>query len=1031
MKEATDDGGLLAATPRRQGTGTDADGLRRRDAGAGEAGQGRDADVAWRDLFREAAGRAGRLAGEDPGRLRHDDRALDPDDPVVFEEALLPFVRAGRRRLRRRRPAEGRADPAPSALADLERRLLVQLSEVADRALYARFAAWREREAGLLGACLGTSGSRGLYEDYVREELRRGWEGLSEAFPVLPRLLAARTALWLDATAEFLERYGDDRPRLAEHFCPGGSPGPLTGIRAGLSDPHAGGREVLVLRFADGCRVVYKPRGLGMHVAVGTLLDHLNEGLSLDLRVPRVLDRGSHGWAEHVRSRPTPRTAGTAFHRRGGMLLCLSYVFNAMDLHAGNLLRAGERPVPVDLECFMAPRPSPRLTGHGDADGRVFDALWDSVLRTGLLPARRPVVMGEVHSRGGLAASGVAGRRGRRSRWRDTNTDRMRPDPGGDPDGAGRDAADDGSAVGGHVEDVVSGYREMHALLVRRREEIQTRPWGLAAFEGRRSRVLLRSTRIYDRAAERACHPARLRSSSARRGELRRLLETAGEGGERSALWDALLQEQRELDAMDVPLFLARTDRRELTTSDGRPLLHYADRTAMRDVRDRLWHLDADDLDRQTAVIRHAYRARESVRVYVRDRADDPAAASEEAPDERLLREAVRLGDRLLSLSRARPGGGLTWIALRAPGPGETPTFVDIGDTLYEGTAGVGLFLAALHRVTGEERFREGAIAALPAGPTGLGGDAAGGPPGSGLGGGTGLGGWTYALARSAELLGSAGLLDAARAAGLGIGEARIRTDRRLDVMGGAAGAVLGLLALDDVCSDGWPVERARACGRRLLEARRPDPPSGLRAWRPGGEGFTAGFAHGQSGIAHALLALHRRTGEDELLTAAEEGMAVERGSVRPEGRGRPEGDRRPGSVAERAGAWCRGAPGIGLARAAHLELLGSEARDDLERAVRVLETAGTDGPDHLCCGSMGRIEMLLTAADALGRSGPRREAWSRLASVLETSEERKMYRVGVEDSLAPGLFQGIAGIGYQLARAAAPGRLPSILTWA
>ena len=64
---------------------------------------------------------------------------------------------------------------------------------------------------------------------------------------------------------------------------------------------------------------------------------------------------------------------------------------------------------------------------------------------------------------------------------------------------------------------------------------------------------------------------------------------------------------------------------------------------------------------------------------------------------------AVRAGTRLLELGQP-DSGGLTWLM--------TPTFKRNMPNFSHGTAGVGYFLARLHRATGEAKFREGAEAA-------------------------------------------------------------------------------------------------------------------------------------------------------------------------------------------------------------------------------------------------------------------------------------------------------------------------------
>src|SRR5262249_30760901 len=153
-----------------------------------------------------------------------------------------------------------------------------------------------------------------------------------------------------------------------------------------------------------------------------------------------------------------------------------------------------------------------------------------------------------------------------------------------------------------------------------------------------------------------------------------------------------------------------------------------------------------------------------------------------------------------------------------------------------------------------------------------------------GIGGGTGMGSLVYGLVRVAGLLDEPALLsDASRIARL-VDTEQIAADRGHDVLSGAAGAILGLLALYRASNDEAALAAARACGEHLLRSRIVDG-SGNKGWRtlPGATGMLAGFSHGAAGIALALLRLYRATGNDAFRSAAIDALAYERRMFRPE----------------------------------------------------------------------------------------------------------------------------------------------------
>jgi lantibiotic modifying enzyme len=191
----------------------------------------------------------------------------------------------------------------------------------------------------------------------------------------------------------------------------------------------------------------------------------------------------------------------------------------------------------------------------------------------------------------------------------------------------------------------------------------------------------------------------------------------------------------------------------------------------------------------------------------------------------------------------------------------------------------------------------------------------------------------------------------------------------------------------------------------------------------------TSGFAHGAAGIVHALGALYRAGGGSAFLRAAEGGLHFERTLFVPE----------HGLWLEHHGvsrdapdtvwcSWCHGAPGIALARASLLDVPG--ARGELEAGVAAILAQRMHPSDHLCCGTMGRVEALLVAAGALGRDDLRGEALARVSEVVARARRNRGFSVGIPEAFAPGFLQGQAGIGYGLLRLLDPRSVPCALTW-
>jgi lantibiotic modifying enzyme len=181
------------------------------------------------------------------------------------------------------------------------------------------------------------------------------------------------------------------------------------------------------------------------------------------------------------------------------------------------------------------------------------------------------------------------------------------------------------------------------------------------------------------------------------------------------------------------------------------------------------------------------------------------------------------------------------------------------------------------------------------------------------------------------------------------------------------------------------------------------------------------GFGHGAAGLAYALLRLGEASGELSFRHAAEEAIAFETAVYADDAHNWP--DYRYQEATDRyMVAWCNGATGIGLGRLGGLNVFNNSAiRRDLDNA------------DHICCGNLGRIELLIEAAWSFVRADLWDAARKAASMLVRRAKLRGRYGLhaqasGATDSFS--LFQGTAGIGYELLRLADPGNVPSVLLW-
>ena len=743
-------------------------------------------------------------------------------EPCAFEELLAPVVAQAELRLWQRLDATGgrqRQARAPAFRFFCSE----NCPPCAAPAIYERFARLRNELAG--NAAAANTGA-GCYDQFVADMKSGGFRRLFEDKPVLLRLLATLTRQWIDTSREFVLRLAADLPAIRRDLLQSGGDSRVDAIEGDLSDPHNGGRSVYIVRFADGARVVYKPKDLRLDVAWRGLVERLNRAdPPVVLKAVRAIAQDGYGWTEFIDHAGCADHEGYArFFRRAGAWLALFHAFAATDMHQENMIASGDHPVPIDLETILQPSADEHKNQEpeGEAFNAAMDIIANSVMTVGLLPAYGRSADNNVFAMGGMTADW-----GARTviKWNAINSDAMRPAKATEPGEINTNLPHAGGRYGkfaDHVDCFVSGFADYAKFLSRQRGQAEALFDG---FAGVPVRKVVRPTRFYYMLLQRLKDHRAMDDGAVWSAQADFVARLAEWDKESDPLWPLQRAERDALLSLNVPHFVSASDGNVIGDAAGISVRTVATSGLAR-ARARVQNFD----EQGDRLADRSHPGEYEFELAAAAAGQQATLARRDAgrwtrPPHRARQIFIAEADRIASeLSRyaIRRGPGAAWIGLDWLGDSEVFQLVCLGPDLYNGSSGIALFLAAHAAATGSEPSGALALAAVALLRKNL--TSRNAPRlarALGIGAATGLGSIVYALAVMAKCLDNGDLLADADAAAKLCTDELIAADKQLDVMGGSAGAILGLLRLYRDSQSAAVLDRASKCGEHLLAQRR------------------------------------------------------------------------------------------------------------------------------------------------------------------------------------------------------------------
>ncbi len=611
-------------------------------------------------------------------------------------EALLLPVAIGHRwlvRLLDSTPVKLEPTAIDDAIAALARRLVTVVQQLV------------QFEAIVSRSARGVGGDATASRD-SSAPLLNAWLDRWQMFPVLASLITLSLANWIRAIEEMIRALEHDHTEIEATLTHSMSPLTITAIDGNAGDLHLGGRSVMILTFADGAQVVFKPKQLAITDVLRTLVDRINAaGWSAPLRVHRAIVRERHTWEEYIPHRSCDTEAQVErFYRRMGGWIRLLQMLEGRDFWLDNLIADGEDPIFIDLETILQPR---RRDAELPAAAELAqDRIESSPLVTNIIAMPMPIGPGiEAEELGCFAAprdflspfaateiagvTDVMSRRGYRTWTHPEHAPMLRGEP---------------VRAEMWYPAIEAGYREMAETINALSPELLERGGLVDQLCAHPVRTIFRDTWTCIRVIHRSTAPPLLGSSARRRTFLEQMGLNASD--EAAPTGPVIAAEVRAMMSLDVPFFTAYGNADAIHPPDAAAVPAFFDGTPRDRVASNLRDFSRQRLEDDVALLRTSF--------WTAHPGTPPGAmAGIHAPqiaNGDWLAAARAIATTVADARLEANDGTSSWIALTYHPTADIETWSPIGSDLLSGRAGLAVFYSDMWQATGEDRWRNLAI---------------------------------------------------------------------------------------------------------------------------------------------------------------------------------------------------------------------------------------------------------------------------------------------------------------------------------
>ena len=540
-------------------------------------------------------------------------------------------------------------------------------------------------------------------------------ENLYSDYPELVKLLNSIANNFFIYVSEIIIHTENNIDAITKMNCTSGSLGKLKSIKIGSGDTHCYGKSVSKLHF-EKCIIIYKPRNLTSDIQFQKILNIINENNVLNnvkFKTINMFTTNDMGWMDYIDYAECKNEFEVQeYYFKIGSLLCLLYVFNAVDMHFENIIANGPHPYIIDLESLFHVCLKMKLLDPSSSQNRAIDYIQRSVSSVGLLPSK--ITIGKSGQKRSISVGGLDLVEGQKNFLKTNFLDKS------NLDNIKMNLKEitisekenvpmfNGKKINSfqYKDNIINGFEETYKWILNNKNDFKNTV--LSYFNDTSNRIIIKPTFLYSHLLNISYHPDFLQSSIDRKIILSRIALVLDNNS-------IVKNEIKALKLGDIPLFKCRFNDKTLVDAYGNFTNVELDETPRQAFINKVDTLSLIDLNIQKEQIFNSFftkigESESSINSYT--------ITNKILLKEQLLFTLREIGDYLIN--NRFTGINLdnnidcSWIGSKVDKMDNNDWSYQVCDVdLYDGNSGIALFLLYLWKETKNKKYLDVALEAI------------------------------------------------------------------------------------------------------------------------------------------------------------------------------------------------------------------------------------------------------------------------------------------------------------------------------